>query len=156
MSDEAISLNEKFDELDEQLDVNRLGSNVAETEDLIQEHEAKRAVLDNVAQPLIQRGERLISTIKANEPPIPPSQNFPGNPASLPSQERQQLESVVTLLTHRCNQLLGMWEKRWKELLQCMDLRQFEAGYQKVGAKYEVFETCHLRKYLRKYSKPVQ
>lgn len=156
MSDEAISLNEKFDELDEQLDINRLGSNVAETEDLIQEHEAKRAVLDNVAQPLIQRGERLISTIKANEPPIPPSQNFPGNPASLPSQERQQLESIVTLLTHRCNQLLGMWEKRWKELLQCMDLRQFEAGYQKVGAKYEVFETRHLRKYLRKHSRVVQ
>ena len=156
MSDEAISLNEKFDDLEEQLDTNRLGSNITEAEDLIQEHEAKRAVLDNVALPLIQRGEHLISAIKANEPPIPPSQNFPGSPASLPSQERQQVESIVTVLTHRCNQLLDMWEKRWKELLQCMDVRQFEAGYQKASAKYEVFETRHLGKYLAKHSRAVQ
>lgn len=96
LSDEAVSLNEKFDELEQDLDTHQLGNNVADTEDLIHQHEAKRALLDNVAHPLIQRGEHLISSLKANEPPIPPSQNFPGSPASLPSQERQQVEGIVT------------------------------------------------------------
>lgn len=136
LSDDAVMVNEKFDGLEQHLDTHRLGSDIAETDDLIQEHETKRAVLDNVGQPLIQRGEHLISSIKANEPPTPPSQNFPGGPASMPSQERQQVENIVTPLTHRCNQLIDMWEKRWKELMQCMDLRQFEAGYQKVSANY--------------------
>lgn len=132
LSDEAVSLNEKFDELEQDLDTHQLGNNVADTEDLIHQHEAKRALLDNVAHPLIQRGEHLISSLKANEPPIPPSQNFPGSPASLPSQERQQVEGIVTQVKLRCSQLMDMWEKRWKELIQCMDLLEFEAGYQKV------------------------
>ena len=50
----------------------------------------------------------------------------------MPSQERQQVEGIVTHLKLRCSQLMDMWEKRWKELMQCMDLREFEAGYQKV------------------------
>lgn len=132
LSDEAISLNENFDELEQDLDTHLLGSNITDTEDLLQQHEAKRAMLDNVGHPLIQRGEHLISSIKANEPPVPPSQNFPGSAASLPSQERQQVEDIVTHLKLRCDQLMDMWEKRWKELMQCMDLREFEAGYQKV------------------------
>ena len=107
--------------------------NLQETDALIQEHKAKRAVLDSVGIPLIQRGEHLISSIKANEPPVPPSQNFPGSPALAPSQELQQVERIVTQLTQRCNQLTDMWEKRWKELIQCMDLREFEAGYKKVS-----------------------
>ena len=122
--------------------------NLQETDALIQEHKAKRAVLDSVGNPLIQRGEHLISSIKANEPPVPPSQNFPGSPALAPSQELQQVERIVTQLTHRCNQLTDMWEKRWKELIQCMDLREFEAGYKKVkhlhGAIVVIFfKHCH-------------
>ena len=136
MSDDAISLNEKFDELEQHLDTLELGRSIAETEDLLQEHEIKRAVLDVDGKPLIQRGEHLISSIEANEPPIPPSLNYPGSPAAMGSQERQQVESIVTQLRHRCNQLVDMWEKRWKELIQCMDLRQFEAGYQKVSGSY--------------------
>lgn len=132
ISEEAISLDDKFDELEQDLDTHQLGNNVADTDNLIREHESKRAVLDNVGHPLIQRGEHLISSIKANEPPVPPSQNFPGSPASMPSQERQQVEGIVTHLKLRCSQLMDMWEKRWKELMQCMDLREFEAGYQKV------------------------
>lgn len=132
LSDEAASLNEKFDELEQQLDTHRLGSNIIETGDLLQEHEARRDLLDNVAQPLIKRGEHLINSIKANEPPIPPSLNFPGSSSAMPSQERQQMETIVSVLMHRYNQLLDMWEKRWKELMQCMDLREFEAGYKKV------------------------
>ena len=147
-------MNEKLDELEQDLDTHRLGSNLEETDDLIQQHEAKRAVLDNDAHPLIQRGERLISSLKANEPPIPPSQNFPGSMASMPSQERQQVEGIVTLLTHRCNQLMDMWEKRWKELMQCMDLRQFEAGYQKVRVFFQMlllFFFCYLISFLVDY-----
>lgn len=132
LSDEAISLDDKFDSLEQDLDTHQLGNNVTDTDNLICEHETKRAVLDNVGHPLIQRGEHLISSIKANEPPLPPSQNFPGSPASMPSQERQQVEGIVTHLKLRCDQLMDMWEKRWKELRQCMDLREFEAGYQKV------------------------
>ena len=132
LSDEAISLDGKFDELEQDLDTHQLGSNLTDTDDLIREHESKRSVLDNVGHPLIQRGEHLISSIKANEPPVAPSQNFPGSPASMPSQERQQVEGIVTHLKLRCSQLMDMWEKRWKELMQCMDLREFEAGYQKV------------------------
>lgn len=132
ISEEAISLDDKFDELEQDLDTHQLGNNVADTDNLIREHESKRAVLDNVGHPLIQRGEHLISSIKANEAPVPPSQNFPGSPASMPSQERQQVEGIVTHLKLRCSQLMDMWEKRWKELMQCMDLREFEAGYQKV------------------------
>lgn len=142
LSDEAISLNEKFDELEQDLDTHQLGTNIAETEDLLQQHETKRALLDNVAHPLIQRGEHLISSIKANEPPIPPSQNFPGSPASLPSQERQQVEGTVTHLKLRCSQLMDMWQKRWKELTQCMDLREFEAGYQQVQ-RYQIYQIGH-------------
>ena len=134
LSDDASSVNEKFDELEQHLDTHLLGGNILETDGLIQEHKAKRAVLDNIGNPLIQRGEHLISSIKANEPPVPPSQNFPGSPAMVPSQELQHVERIVTQLTHRCNQLMDMWEKRWKELMQCMDLREFEAGYQKVSA----------------------
>ncbi|XP_044173190.1 SEC14 domain and spectrin repeat-containing protein 1-B-like isoform X2 [Acropora millepora] len=132
LSDEAATLNDKFDELEQQLDTHRLGSNIIETGDLLQEHEARRDLLDNVAQPLIKRGEHLINSIKANEPPIPPSLNFPGSSSAMPSQERQQMEGIVNVLMHRYNQLLDMWEKRWKELMQCMDLREFEAGYKKV------------------------
>lgn len=132
MSDEAATLNDKFDELEQQLDTHRLGSNIIETGDLLQEHEARRDLLDNVAQPLIKRGEHLINSIKANEPPIPPSLNFPGSSSAMPSHERQQMEGIVNMLMHRYNQLLDMWEKRWKELMQCMDLREFEAGYKKV------------------------
>ena len=133
LSDDAVSLNEKFDDLEQHLDTHRLGSDIVETGDLLQEHEAKRGLLDNVAQPLIQKGEQLMRSIKANEPPVPPSLNFAGSVAAMPSQERQQVESIVKLLTHRYNQLLDMWEKRWKELMQCMDLRDFEAGYKKVS-----------------------
>ena len=125
-------MNDKFDELEQQLDTHRLGSNIIETGDLLQEHEARRDLLDNVAQPLIKRGEHLINSIKANEPPIPPSLNFPGSSSAMPSHERQQMEGIVNMLMHRYNQLLDMWEKRWKELMQCMDLREFEAGYKKV------------------------
>lgn len=125
-------MNEKFDELEQDLDTHQLGNDIAETDGLIRQHETKRALLDNIAYPLIQRGEHLISSIKANEPPIPPSQNFTGSPASLPSQERQQVEGNVTQLKLRCSQLMDMWEKRWKELIQCMDLLEFDAGYQKV------------------------
>ena len=132
LSDEAISLDDKFDSLEQDLDTHQLGNNVTDTDNLIREHETKRAVLDNVGHPLIQRGEHLISSIKANEPPLPPSQNFPGSPASMPSQEGQQVEGIVMHLKLRCDQLMDMWEKRWKELRQCMDLREFEAGYQKV------------------------
>ena len=55
----------------------------------------------------------------------------------MPSHERQQIEGIVTHLKLRCSQLMDMWEKRWKELMQCMDLREFEAGYQNVS------DTCH-------------
>ena len=137
ISDEAISLDDKFDELEQDLDTHQLGSNVTDTDNLIREHESKRSVLDDFGHPLIQRGEHLISLIKANEPPVPASQNFPGSPASMPSHERQQIEGIVTHLKLRCSQLMDMWEKRWKELMQCMDLREFEAGYQNVS------DTCH-------------
>ncbi|KAJ7353791.1 S14 domain and spectrin repeat-containing protein 1 [Desmophyllum pertusum] len=97
LSDEAISLNENFDELEQDLDTHLLGSNITDTEDLLQQHEAKRAMLDNVGHPLIQRGEHLISSIKANESPVPPSQNFRG--VLLPCQAKSDSRLKTSLRT---------------------------------------------------------
>ena len=133
LSDDVVSLDGKFDSLEQDLDTHLLGRDSVDTEELIEDHETKRAMLDNVAQPVLQRGEHLIDTIRANEAPIPPSQNYPGSPAhGAASQERQQVQGILSHLNLRYSQLVDMWEKRRKELMQCKELREFEAGFQKV------------------------
>ena len=124
-SDDALSLSARYEELEKDLDTHILGDNIEDTKELISSHDEKRYQLEDISQPVFLKGEELIQRIQDSVPRVPP--------VSVAAQELSYMESVLNEVRVKYNQLVDMWEKRRKELVHCLNLKEFELGFHKVS-----------------------
>lgn len=119
----------KFEELEQDLDTYLLGSTVGDTHELLQKHEEKRSTLERVAQPVLRQGQTAIGYIDEQKPQPQPDLQL----VSMATEEKTYVKGILNQLNSKYSQLIDMWDKRRKELVQCLNLKEFESGFQKVG-----------------------
>ena len=124
-----------FEEVERDLQKPLLGDDVASTKDLIRDHDEKRFHLEDISEPVFLKGEELIQRIQENVPRVPPG--------SAGAQDLSYMESVLDDVRFKYNRLVELWEDRRKELMQCLNLREFENGFQQVGAREDILCLNH-------------
>ena len=131
-SSETVVVAAKFNELEQDLDTYLLGNTIGDTHELIHKHEERRSTLEGVSQPVFRRGESAITLIDESKPQLQPNLQI----LSMAVEEKTYLDGILNQLQGKYSQLIDMWEKRKKELMQCLNLKEFESGFRKVGHLY--------------------
>ena len=122
----------KFDELEQNLDTYLLGSSVDDTHELLQKHEEKRSTLERVSQPVLRKGQTSIRLIDEQKPQLQPNLQI----VSMAAEEKKYVKDILNQLNTKYSQLIDMWDKRKKELIQCLNLKEFESGFQQVSLSF--------------------
>ena len=119
-------LQAQFEEIELQLNTHILGGDITDTEELVTQHGAKQLAIEEVSEGTFTYGNELLEDLRRQT-------EADGEKASHSALfTLQHIEESMASLDAKRSQLLDMWQKRTKELNQCLQLRKFEMGCEEV------------------------